>query len=53
MCDGTQFMVVDCGSGTVDVTVHRVHSEWRLAEVIPASGYTTPLIALPFGVLPN
>jgi molecular chaperone DnaK (HSP70) len=39
MIEGTQFMVVDCGSGTIDITVHRTLRDLRLAEVTPADGY--------------
>ena len=35
---GSQYMVVDCGGGTVDVTVHEVLCEGGLKEVEAASG---------------
>jgi len=35
---GNQYMVVDCGGGTVDVTIHEVLSGGGLKEVEAASG---------------
>ena len=35
---GSQYMVVDCGGGTVDVTIHEVLSGGGLKEVEAASG---------------
>lgn len=35
---GSQYMVVDCGGGTVDVTIHEVLGEGGLKEVEAASG---------------
>ncbi|KAM9343885.1 heat shock 70 kDa protein 12A-like [Pholidichthys leucotaenia] len=44
-CDGvtldqqrTQYIVVDCGGGTIDITVHKVLDEGRLKELYKASG---------------
>jgi molecular chaperone DnaK (HSP70) len=38
MPPGTQYMIVDAGGGTVDITAHRILSDGNLAELIPASG---------------
>lgn len=35
---GTQYMVVDCGGGTIDITVHEVVEEGLLKELRAASG---------------
>ncbi|KAK7140712.1 hypothetical protein R3I94_013100 [Phoxinus phoxinus] len=35
---GTQYMVVDCGGGTIDITVHEVVEEGILKELHAASG---------------
>ena len=35
---GSQYMVVDCGGGTVDVTIHEVLKEGGLKELEAASG---------------
>lgn len=35
---GTRYMVVDCGGGTVDITVHELDSTGKLAELHKASG---------------
>uniref|UniRef100_A0A8C6UY41 Heat shock 70 kDa protein 12A n=1 Tax=Neogobius melanostomus TaxID=47308 RepID=A0A8C6UY41_9GOBI len=35
---GTQYIVVDCGGGTIDITVHEVLTDGRLKEVRKASG---------------
>ncbi|XP_017542673.1 heat shock 70 kDa protein 12A-like isoform X2 [Pygocentrus nattereri] len=35
---GTQYMVVDCGGGTIDITVHEVVEHGRLKELHKASG---------------
>lgn len=35
---GSQFMVLDLGGGTVDITVHEVQQDRSLKELIPASG---------------
>ncbi|XP_063322816.1 heat shock 70 kDa protein 12A-like [Pelmatolapia mariae] len=35
---GTQFIVVDCGGGTVDITVHEVLDEGALKDLDKASG---------------
>ncbi|XP_053373616.1 heat shock 70 kDa protein 12A-like [Mercenaria mercenaria] len=34
----SQFMVIDLGGGTVDITVHKVHNDEKLHEVYPPSG---------------
>jgi len=35
---GKRFMVVDCGGGTVDITVHEVSSDGSLDEVVEGTG---------------
>ncbi|KAK3109141.1 hypothetical protein FSP39_023794 [Pinctada imbricata] len=35
---GRSFMIVDCGGGTVDITVHEVQGEGLLKELYPPSG---------------
>lgn len=35
---GHHFMIVDAGGGTVDITVHKILSDWRLEEIVPGSG---------------
>ncbi|KAG9271769.1 heat shock 70 kDa protein 12A-like [Astyanax mexicanus] len=35
---GTQYMVVDCGGGTIDITVHEVVEDGRLKELHRVSG---------------
>ena len=35
---GKCFMVVDCGGGTVDITVHEIAEHKELKEVVPPSG---------------
>ncbi|XP_003198604.1 heat shock 70 kDa protein 12A [Danio rerio] len=35
---GTQYMVVDCGGGTIDITVHEVVEDGKLKELNAASG---------------
>ncbi|KAL4232332.1 Heat shock 70 kDa protein 12A [Mactra antiquata] len=35
---GTRYMVVDCGGGTVDITVHELMENGRLKELLRASG---------------
>ncbi|KAK3094819.1 hypothetical protein FSP39_006636 [Pinctada imbricata] len=35
---GTRYMVVDCGGGTVDITVHEVNTGGKLTELYRASG---------------
>uniref|UniRef100_A0A3Q2FYK7 Heat shock 70 kDa protein 12A-like n=1 Tax=Cyprinodon variegatus TaxID=28743 RepID=A0A3Q2FYK7_CYPVA len=35
---GTQYIVVDCGGGTIDITVHRILKEGALKELHKASG---------------
>ncbi|XP_056315242.1 heat shock protein family A (Hsp70) member 12A.3 [Danio aesculapii] len=35
---GTQYMVVDCGGGTIDITVHEVVEDGNLKELHAASG---------------
>eukprot|EP00058_Branchiostoma_floridae_P028057 XP_002613548.1 hypothetical protein BRAFLDRAFT_71812 [Branchiostoma floridae] len=35
---GTRYMVIDCGGGTVDITVHEVRPENRVKEVYVATG---------------
>uniref|UniRef100_A0A8C6UZE2 Heat shock 70 kDa protein 12A n=1 Tax=Neogobius melanostomus TaxID=47308 RepID=A0A8C6UZE2_9GOBI len=35
---GTRYMVVDCGGGTIDITVHEVLPDGRLKELHKASG---------------
>ncbi|XP_063353542.1 heat shock 70 kDa protein 12A-like [Pelmatolapia mariae] len=37
-CPGTQFIVVDCGGGTIDITVHEVLDGGALKELHKASG---------------
>ncbi|XP_031604821.2 heat shock 70 kDa protein 12A-like [Oreochromis aureus] len=37
-CPGTQFIVVDCGGGTIDITVHEVLVGGALKELHKASG---------------
>ncbi|KAL4009139.1 hypothetical protein ACER0C_002991 [Sarotherodon galilaeus] len=38
LSQGTQFMVVDCGGGTIDITVHKVLDGGALEELHKASG---------------
>ncbi|KAI8510869.1 hypothetical protein Bbelb_117850 [Branchiostoma belcheri] len=38
MAPGTRYMVVDCGGGTVDITVHEVRPDNRVKEVYAATG---------------
>jgi molecular chaperone DnaK (HSP70) len=33
MYSGTRYIVVDCGGGTVDITVHELDSSGKLAEL--------------------
>ena len=35
---GTKYMLVDCGGGTVDITVHEMESHGRLKELYKATG---------------
>lgn len=35
---GSRYMVVDCGGGTVDITVHQVDKGEKLIELYRASG---------------
>lgn len=35
---GVQYMILDCGGGTVDVTVHRINSDSTLKESMAPSG---------------
>ncbi len=35
---GNRFMVVDCGGGTVDITVHEVLKDKRIKEVVTGTG---------------
>lgn len=35
---GTQFMVVDCGGGTIDITVYRALSDQMLSEIAKGTG---------------
>lgn len=35
---GTRYIVVDCGGGTVDITVHELDSSGKLAELHKATG---------------
>jgi len=39
-CAGTRYMVVDCGGGTVDITVHEMENEsaGNLRELYKAAG---------------
>ncbi|XP_071090919.1 serine-rich adhesin for platelets-like isoform X2 [Haliotis cracherodii] len=36
--DGTRYMVVDCGGGTVDITVHELGNDNKLTELYKATG---------------
>jgi molecular chaperone DnaK (HSP70) len=42
MSKGSVVMVLDCGGGTVDITVHKllceVHEKFLCSEIIPSSG---------------
>uniref|UniRef100_A0A8C6UPR8 Uncharacterized protein n=1 Tax=Neogobius melanostomus TaxID=47308 RepID=A0A8C6UPR8_9GOBI len=38
LCPGTQYIVVDCGGGTIDITVHEVLEGGGLKELHKASG---------------
>lgn len=38
LCPGTQYIVVDCGGGTIDITVHEVLEGEALKELDRASG---------------
>uniref|UniRef100_A0A8C6WXU1 Uncharacterized protein n=1 Tax=Neogobius melanostomus TaxID=47308 RepID=A0A8C6WXU1_9GOBI len=38
LCPGTQYIVVDCGGGTIDITVHEVLEGGALKELHKASG---------------
>ncbi|XP_019623425.1 PREDICTED: heat shock 70 kDa protein 12A-like [Branchiostoma belcheri] len=38
MAPGTRYMVVDCGGGTVDITVHEVRPDNRVKEAYAATG---------------
>ena len=38
LAPGCKFMVVDCGGGTVDITVHEILADRRLKEVVPGGG---------------
>jgi molecular chaperone DnaK (HSP70) len=38
MYSGTRYIVVDCGGGTVDITVHELDSSGKLAELHKATG---------------
>ena len=35
---GARYMLVDCGGGTVDITVHEMESHGRLKELYKATG---------------
>nr|XP_002735988.2 PREDICTED: heat shock 70 kDa protein 12A-like [Saccoglossus kowalevskii] len=35
---GTSYMIVDCGGGTVDITMHRITSDKKLMEIHKATG---------------
>lgn len=35
---GTRYMVVDCGGGTVDITVHELGNDNKLTELYKATG---------------
>ena len=37
-CIGTRYVVVDCGGGTVDITVHELSSTGQLIELHRATG---------------
>ena len=38
LCAGTRYVVVDCGGGTVDITVHELSSTGQLIELHRATG---------------
>ena len=38
LCAGTRYVVVDCGGGTVDITVHELSSSGQLIELHRATG---------------
>lgn len=39
LCSGTRYMVVDCGGGTVDITVYEMESKYgHLRELHKATG---------------
>ena len=41
LCVGDRYVVVDCGGGTVDLTVHQIRlPEGHLKELYKASGMT-------------
>ncbi|ESO95154.1 hypothetical protein LOTGIDRAFT_117631, partial [Lottia gigantea] len=37
-CERTRYMVVDCGGGTVDITVHELNLDGKLVELHKATG---------------
>ena len=42
VCEGDRYVVVDCGGGTVDLTVHQIRlPEGHLKELYKASGTST------------
>lgn len=45
LCAGDRYVVVDCGGGTVDLTVHQIRlPEGHLKELYKASGSRTALL---------
>ncbi len=47
LCAGDRYVVVDCGGGTVDLTVHQIRlPEGHLKELYKASGKRTYNITL-------
>ena len=51
---GGQYMVVDCGGGTVDITVHEVsNKEGHIKEVFKATGGPYGSISTKTNVLKN
>lgn len=47
---GSAFMVVDCGGGIVDVTVHQLDKNGRLVEMHKATGMCKIVLILIFSV---